>query len=55
MRIVKMKQIITPGLKGRLKNTCTLQALLGIENKFFQLLSVIAEFYLGKALYCKIT
>jgi hypothetical protein len=27
-------------------------ALLGIENKLFQLLSVIAEFYLGKALYC---
>jgi hypothetical protein len=52
MKIVKMKQIRTPGLKVRFKNTYTLQALLGIENKFLQLLSVIAEFYLGKALYC---
>jgi hypothetical protein len=51
MKIVKMKQIRTPGLKGRLKSTYTLQALLGIENKLFQLLSDIAEFYLGKALH----
>jgi hypothetical protein len=52
MKIVKMKQIRTPGLKGRYKNTYTLHALLGIENKLFQLLSVIAEFYLGKVLHC---
>jgi hypothetical protein len=38
-------------LKVRFKNTYTLQALLGIENKVFQLLTVIVEFYLGKALY----
>jgi hypothetical protein len=50
-----MKQIRRSDLKGRFKNTYTLQALLGIENKLFLLLSVIAEFYLGKALNCKIT
>jgi hypothetical protein len=52
MRIVKMKQIRTPGLKKKKKNTYTLQALQGIENKLFLLLSVIVEFCLGKALYC---
>jgi hypothetical protein len=52
MKIAKKKQIRTPGLKVRLKNTYTLQALVGIENKLFQLLSVIAKFYSGKALHC---
>jgi hypothetical protein len=32
MRIVKKKQIRTPGLKGRLKSAYTLQALLEIED-----------------------
>jgi hypothetical protein len=52
MRIVKMKQIRTPGLKVRFKNTYTLQALLEIENKLFQLLSVTVEFCLGKVQNC---
>jgi len=50
--ILIKKQIRTPGLKVRFKSTYTIQALLGIENKLFQLLSVMAELYLGKALNC---
>jgi hypothetical protein len=37
-------------LKGRLKNTYTLQTLLGIENKLFQLLSVRILFRKSAAL-----
>jgi len=52
MKLVKKKLIRTPDLKVRFKNTYTLQALLGIENKLFLLSSVIAELYSGKALNC---
>jgi hypothetical protein len=52
MKIVKMKPIRKLGLKGRLKSTYTVQTLLAIENKLFQLLTVTVEFCLGKVQNC---